>query len=175
MKRVKTNQAQADKRMFIFSLVFFVGTCLLVFYVISSRGRSAAVYSTATPSQMMTLEPAVLSNLTNVPPTLSGRLRTQLDDLEQMVESCPDYSDARRSQMQQHLAWLHDPSQIPRDLIIAFGSEPSVQLVFGMSTYTAIEWRMQGRETTSCLYEIGRVLNEMLIEMGQTPAEEFSG
>jgi len=161
--------------MFIFSLVFFVGTCLLVFYVISSRGRSAAVFSTATPSQMMTLEPAVLSNLTNIPPTLSGRLGTQLDDLERMVESCPDYSVERRSQMEQHIAWLRDPSQIPPDLMIAFGAEPSTRLVFGMSTYTAIDWRLMGRDTTSCLYDIGRVLNEMLTEMGQTPAEEFSG
>jgi hypothetical protein len=122
----------------------------------------------------MTLEPAVVANFTNVPPAVSGELYAQVGDIERMLAECPDYSDERRSQMEQHIAWLRDPSQIPNDLLLAFGAEPSGRLIFGMATYTLIEWSSREYAPTSCLLTIGQLLNEMLVAVGETPVEEFS-
>jgi hypothetical protein len=173
MKQAKSKSSQADKRLFIISLVVFAVTCLLVFSVITSQNRPSAVYVTSTPVQIMTLEPAVVANFTNVPPTLTGEIGVQLDDIERMLNACPDYSDERRSQMEQHIAWLRNPAQIPPDLVLAFGAEPSGRLIFGMSTYTLIEWSLRDRSLSSCLLPIGQLLNEMLIAVGETPVTEF--
>lgn len=174
MKQAKSKSSQADRRLFFVSVIVFAGTCLLVFSVVTSRNRLPAAYSTPTPVQVMTLEPAVVANFTNVPPAISGELGGQVGDIERMLAECPDYSDERRSQMEQHIAWLRDPSQIPNDLLLAFGAEPSGRLIFGMATYTLIEWSSREYSPTSCLLPIGQLLNAMLVAVGETPVEEFS-
>jgi hypothetical protein len=86
-----------------------------------------------------------------------------------MIAGCAEYSPERRAQMEQHMAWLENPSDIPPDIRIALGQNPPGQLVFGMATYTSIQWRLNERPSESCLIPIGRLLNDMLVALGEPP------
>src|SRR5690349_11027543 len=103
MKQAKPKSSQSDKRLFIVSLVVFAATCLLVFSVVNSRNRPSAAYETPTPVQIMTLAPEVVANFTSLPPAVTGELSVQLDEVERMLDACPDYGDERRSQMEFHI------------------------------------------------------------------------
>src|SRR5262249_44093354 len=122
MKPTNTPPSKSDRGLFFVSLLIFLGTCLLVYGVISSRGRSAVIDPTSTPAQVMTLEPAIIANMTTVPSGVTGDLSVQVDTVERMLNECADFGTERRQQMQQHIAWLRNPGDIPRDLLPAFGA-----------------------------------------------------
>lgn len=117
----------------------------------------------------MTMEPQIVTNLTELPQTLplSGDAAVQLNELRALVESCPDYEPARQSQMIQHIEWFIAPALIPPDVIIALGANPTGKLIFGMATYTSIQWNLIDHAPASCLLPIGKRLNEMLIAAGE--------
>jgi hypothetical protein len=177
MSRTKPSKPSNDRQLFLISLAVFLGTCVLVFAVLSSGIRPGAPLPTSTPAQRITLEPQVIANLTALPADLglSGDLYTQLDEVERLMNACPAYVQARRLQMQQHIAWLRNPDAIPDDLLVAFGNNPIASLIFGMATYTTAQWSLENRHPTSCLVPIGRLLNQMLLAIGETPFEEFGG
>lgn len=171
--RKSSGSSPADKRLFIGSLAFFLVTCLIVGYALISRQRS--VSPSATPAQSMTLEPQIIDNLTRIPQSvvLTGDLAEQVRQIQTMLDDCPSYSDERRSQMQQHIDWLLTPSEIPRDIILALGANPTGKLILGMATYTLSDWGLQNQPAQSCLLTIGQSLNNMLLASGETPLDEF--
>ncbi len=170
----KRGSTQADKRMFIGSLVFFLVSLLIVAIVLTNRQHPSPP-SIATPAQAMTLEPQIINNLTSIPQAvaLTGDLAEQVKQIQTMLNNCPAYSDERRQQMQQHIDWLLDPAQIPRAMILALGSNPTGKLILGMATYTLSEWGLQDRPADSCLLTIGQQLNPLLAANGETPFAEF--
>ena len=128
-----------------------------------------------TPSQMMTLPPDVVDQMTALPQATPLSEEAEQDVLEFLakVETCTDFSPERLSQMRQHIRWLIVPAEIPADIIPAFGANPAAKLIFGMAGYTASEWRLLGRPADSCLVPIGLELNKMLIEVGEQPFEIY--
>jgi hypothetical protein len=127
------------------------------------------------PQPVATTDPQVIVNLTQLPQAtpLTGEAASQWNDLRASVEACADYSAERRSQMIQHLDWIIDPSDMPPDVIRAMGANPQERLVFGMATYTSIEWRLRDRPPDSCLVPIGRTLNTQLVELGTQPFDLY--
>ncbi len=119
----------------------------------------------------MTLAPAIADSLTALPQAtpLAGEAGGLLTDLETMMAACAAYSDERRRQMQQHITWLQNPAEIPRDVAIALGENPTARLIFGMATYTSTQWRLDERPPESCLMPIGETLNQMLVSFGEQP------
>jgi len=117
----------------------------------------------------MTLNPTIQANVTNIPlaTALSAEDANEFLRLQARIEVCNDYSPERLSQMHQHIDWLIDPSTIPADIITAFGTNVPGSLVFGMASYTSIQWRLLDRPPDSCLVEIGRDLNILLEAFGQ--------
>ncbi|MBZ0280981.1 MAG: hypothetical protein K8L97_09580 [Anaerolineae bacterium] len=168
---MKASAKPNDRRLFFASVIFFVGTCVLVALSVISRNNPVQ----PTPAPIMTADPQIIANLTALPNEmiLTGDVAAQITQLKESVDACPDYSQERRDQMQQHITWLLDSSQIPMDIRIALGSNPTGRLVFGMATYTSIEWRLQDRSSDSCLLPIGRALNKLLTATGETPLPEF--
>lgn len=169
-------RVDGDKRLFVVSLIIFIVTCVVVIVVNNSGGnlqRTGTV--TATPAQQITLVPEVIANLTQIPDsqTLGVEFSGKIVDLREAIADCPDYSPARREQMNQHIAWLLDTSTLPRDMVIALGSDPFERLVFGMATYTSAEWGLHDQSPASCLLNIGRELNMLLESMGSPGFEEF--
>jgi hypothetical protein len=124
----------------------------------------------------MTFEPGIIANLTNFPNAtpLSEADASEYLQLRQMVDECPEYTPERRSQMEQHITWLINPSDMPSAVILALGTNPTGKLIFGMAEYTSNQWRLLDRPSGSCLLPIGVRLNEMLAAHGEEPLPIFS-
>jgi hypothetical protein len=119
----------------------------------------------------MTLDPTTIANLTSIPQAtpLSDEDAEQFLIFVDRVESCEDYSDERRAQMLQHIEWLVDPSSIPTDMLLVLGKTPDSTLIFGMASFTSIQWRILERPAESCLIDIGRDINLLLEGLGGEP------
>lgn len=174
----KADKNNADKRLFFVSLAIFIGTCVLVLFA-ANRPTTPSVSGDAgvgqTSGQIMTLQPEIVANLTQLPQAelLAGELADQVRTLQQRVAECPEYRTERRQQMNQHIDWLLDPSQLPRDVILALGANPTGRLIFGMATYTSSEWGLKDRPPESCLLNIGHMLNDMLSAADEERFPEF--
>lgn len=152
------------------------GLIVLAMAVVIIALQLAGSSSEPSTGQRITLEPQIVANLTQLPQAtpLSGDSARQINELKALVETCPDYTPARRNQMEQHIAWLITPAQIPADIIIALGANPTGKLIFGMATYTSIQWNLINRPPDSCLLPIGDMLNEMLVAAGEDPFPIFN-
>lgn len=124
-----------------------------------------------TPSMKMTLDPTIIANLTSVPQTtpLSDVDAEKFTNFVRQIESCEDYSDERRSQMFQHIEWIVNPATLPSEMLIALGTNPDAGLIFGMASFTSIQWRILERPADSCLIDIGRDINVLLEAVGRDP------
>ena len=121
--------------------------------------------------QIITMDATVRANITNIPlaTPLSNEDASTFTDFQARVIACEDYTPERRSQMVQHLDWLIDPSDIPVDIISAFGANMQGRLIFGMANYTSIQWRILDRPPDSCLVEIGQQLDILMLAFDQIP------
>lgn len=153
-----------------FLALLFIASALLVYMAASDANNPA-------PTQMMTLNPQIIANLTALPQTtpISGEAAQELIDLRESVEACEDYVPQRRDQMLQHIQWLLNPADIPQMMIIALGANPNTQLIFGMATFTSSQWRLLEQPADSCLVPIGRRLNEMLAAAGAETFDIYDG
>jgi hypothetical protein len=149
--------------------VILVGISLLVaLVVIISAPDDDSVESVQQQPVVMTTDPQIILNLTALPQAtaLSGAAAKMWDDFRVMVDDCDAYSPERRLQMEQHIEWLLDPSDMPPNVIFAMGGDPTERLVFGMATYTSIQWRLNDRLPDSCLVPIGLALDDILLSLG---------
>ncbi|MBZ0300221.1 MAG: hypothetical protein K8J31_10785, partial [Anaerolineae bacterium] len=152
------------------SVAVLVGAIvLIVFAIVPNYARLTGQPADTAPQTMATIDPTIIANLTVVPnmPPPTGDEAQQLHDLQVQVDACADYSDARREQMAQHIRWLLNPPTIPGDILLAAGKHPLARLIFGMAVYTSSEWRLKDRPADSCLIEVGRTLNDMLVTAGE--------
>jgi len=119
----------------------------------------------------------IVTQLTALPNTLplTGSLADDVHAVAGMVSNCNDYSQARRDQMNQHIAWLLQPSTLPKEIIIALGSNTNGRLILGMATYTLAQWGEKQKAPDSCLLPIGKKLNDMLVANGEARFKEFDG
>jgi hypothetical protein len=172
MSKSASSKTETDKRLFLFSLAVFIVVCALVLWQMDGRGANSdqpPIQAAATG-----VPPTVAMLLTSIPSQLGGGgLYAQIDTLAQQMEACSDYSADRRAQMTLHITWLRNPDQIPRDLLVAMGSESVSRLLLGMSTFTLQEWQARERPPASCLVPIGQMLNTLLVATGQPPAAAF--
>ncbi len=179
--------SKADKRWLVASLLIFLATCIIVVLTINARTapRSTARDINGNPIDQPqgTLMPGVASasdiikQMTAMPsaPPLTGSLADEVHAVAQMVSNCNDYVQARRNQMNQHIAWLLQPNTIPKEVIIAVGTNINGGLILGMATYTLAEWGQHAKAPDSCLLTIGKKLNDMLAANGEARFTEFDG
>lgn len=144
---------------------------LIIIIATANPPEPAGRVVTVAPELRLTLDPTISANLTALPQAtpLSDEDATVWTNLRALVDACPAYDAERRRQMEQHIAWLIDPSAMPPDVIRAMGTNPTERLVFAMASYTSIQWRLADRPAESCLVPIGRLLNEMLVTLGSDP------
>ena len=145
----------------------------IVVFVLVNNGDDTI--SSGQPAPAITLDPQTVNNLTALPQAtpLSGMEADVWNTLREKVDACEDYSPERRSQMEQHIHWLLDPSDMPPDVIVAMGGDTTERLIFGMAGYTSIQWRLNDRPPDSCLVPIGRALNDMLVAVGDPPFDIY--
>ena len=155
----------------------FTGTGLLIVLIIVIFVLDGdSVDSVPQQPIVMTTDPQIILNLTAFPQAtaLSGTEAELWNDFRMMVAGCAAYSPERRVQMEQHIEWLLDPSDMPPNVILAMGRNPTERLIFGMATYTSIQWRIDGRLPDSCLVPIGLALNDMLDALGTEPFDIYN-
>lgn len=158
------NHAQKRILLSLVLIAIAVGAFVIGMSVINSNAPSPQVTSMA-----MTIDPTILSNMTQVADAtpLSSEDAEQFLTFQEQVEACDDYDAERREQMLQHVGWLVDPAEIPPDVMLAIGTNPQGGLIFGMASYTQIQWRLLDRPAESCLVDIGRDLNVLLEAFGR--------
>jgi len=151
-----------------------VGLLMIFSVVVFFLVRDDSVAPTQ-PQPVMTLEPQIVVDLTELPQAtpLSGAEATAWNDFRAQVDACDAYSPERRRQMEQHIQWLLDPSDMPPDVILAMSGHPTERLIFGMAVYTSTQWRLDNRPPDSCLVPIGRALNNMLVSLGEPPLDIY--
>jgi hypothetical protein len=176
-----------DKRMLAASSIIFLAAVVIAVLVLVNRntprpspttidinGNSVDVpVGTLLPGMSGSSE--IIKQLTAMPnaAALTGALADDVHAVAQMVSSCNDYSQARRIQMNQHIAWLLQPNTLPKDVIIALNSNINGGLIMGMATYTLAEWGQHAKAPDSCLLAIGKKLNDMLAATGKARFTEF--
>lgn len=162
----------SDRQRFFASLLFFAVTVVVI--VLSASGRPAAPL-VVTPGQSLPVDPTVRANLQNAAAlALPSDQQGVLDEIQTLLDACPDYGQERRSQMQQHIDWLRDPAAIPADILLAMGAEPIGGLLRGMATYTAVQWRLLNQPAESCLLPVGRLVNTLLAANGEPTESAFT-
>jgi hypothetical protein len=171
----RASASTADRRLLLISVLVLVVTVVAIGPFVATRSATPAADapSGAAPVSMPggfrspEQRTAALSTAEQILPAI--------DAIAGQVADCDEYRAERRSQINQHIAWIHDPDSIPGDILIAMGENPIARLVFGMGAYTSNEWRLAGRPAGSCLIPIGQALNGILVTVGETPFEEFAG
>ena len=178
---------KTDKRILAASILIFLAACVIVVLTINARTAphptAIDINGNAVDAPIGTLVPGVagastlISQMTAMPsaPPLTGPLADDVHAVAQMVSNCNDYVQARRSQMNQHIAWLLQPSTLPKDVIIALGTNINGRLLFGMATFTLSEWGQHAKASNSCLLTIGKKLNDLLVANGEARFTEFDG
>lgn len=176
--------SKSDKRMLAASVIIFLATCVLVGLAITNRTAPRQILDIngipidapqGTPMPGIPDANAVIQQLTAMPsaPPLTGPLADEVRAVSQMVSGCDEYVQARRDQMNQHIAWLLQPNTLPKEVIIALGTNINGGLILGMATYTLAEWGQHAKAPDSCLLPIGKKLNEMLAANGQERLPQF--
>ena len=172
-----------DKRLLAASIIIFLASGVIALLAIQSRSQSPKQVlnpSTSLDSQPVAgtpLAPEVITQLTAIPSAqpLTGPLADEVHGVAQMISNCSDYSNERRSQINQHIAWMLQPATLPRDVTIALGSNINGGLLVGMATYTLSDWGQHAKAPDSCLLTIGKKLNAMLEANGKERFTEFDG
>ena len=155
------------------ALVLFVIAIIAISVAVNSQttiNTTPTVRSQALP----TTDPTIIASLEQLPNAtpISAEEDAFLGAFRDEVTACNDFSAARRDQMLQHIDWLRDPTVIPLDIALAFrlnASSITGGLVYSMGIYTSTEWRRLERPANSCLIDIGRTVNDMLLEVGESP------
>jgi hypothetical protein len=160
--------------------ILILGIAFIIFAIAGGLLLDAFVFTdssdAASSEFVMTINPTVRANVTNIPlaTRLSSESAVDLTRLQAQVATCADYTPERRSQMLQHIEWLINPSTIPADTITAFGANVQGTLAFGMAGFTSIQWRLLERPLESCLVDIGRQIDVMLVTYGEEPLDIYA-
>jgi hypothetical protein len=173
-----SSSSKADKRLLFASIAIFFMTCVGAIIVLQSRMDITGSNPPATATyQTRDAADAILADLTQLPNAtpLAGELAEKITAIETFIKDCPDYTNERRVQIAQHIAWLREPATLPQEMIIALGGNATEGLLRGLATYTLSDWGLKDRVESSCLLPIGQQLNALLVEAGGQAIPAFEG
>ena len=173
-----SSSTKSDKRLLGISVIIFLITCIGAIIVLQTRMDVPGSPQPPTAMQQTnTTGNAIAVDLTQLPQAtpLAGELAEKINAIETLIKECPDYTDERRGQIAQHIAWLRQPATLPEQMIIALGGNATEVLLRGLGTYTLSDWGLKDRLETSCLMPIGQQINVLLIEAGGEAIPAFDG
>ena len=162
------------------NLAITAALLVLVVLVIALMVRQPAQFAQPAPStsqQLITMDPRVIANLTQLPKAtpLAGQEANDMNALQQLVEACAAYDAARREQMIEQIGFILNPAGLSGDVILALGADPRVQLLEILGSVTANRWLLDHKPADSCLIPIGKRINQLLIAAGADPVAAFVG
>jgi hypothetical protein len=132
-------------------------------------GATAFAMSTLTPI------PGIQATLTALPkqPPLSPDQARPYQELRAAVVQCNAYNQNRKIGILSQLDYLLQPATAPSELVLLYGDEWQGRLLYGSAYLSALEWKLAGRDRSSCLYPIGVSFNALLRDLHQITFPEF--
>ncbi len=137
----------------------------------SQPTQSAVFVPTLTPI------PGIKATLTALPkqqPMPSEQARLYVE-LEAKVEQCKAYNENRKLAIITQINYVIQPATVPSDFVLMYGDEWPGRLMYGAAYLSALEWKLAGRDRSSCLYEIGVSFNVLLRQLNQATFPDFDG
>jgi hypothetical protein len=132
-------------------------------------GATAVAMPTLTPI------PGIKATLTALPkqPPLSADQARPYEELRAAIERCNAYNENRKLGILSQIGYVLQPATAPSDLVLLYGDEWRARLIYGSAYLSALEWKLAGRDRSSCLYPIGVSFNALLRELHQSTFPEF--
>jgi hypothetical protein len=157
-----------------FRLIWLVSTVLVVAALVA-LGAYASAEREPQPTQRLTPVPGLKATLTALPlqPDMPAQEAQPYQEIRAMASSCAAYPEQRRIAVLQQIDYVLHPSTLPRDFLIQFGDHWRGRMIYGSAYLTALEWKLQGQDKTSCLYSIGVRFNTLLPGLGEQPLPDF--
>ena len=117
---------------------------------------------------------ATLTALPKQPPMPSEQARLYVE-LEAKVEQCKAYNENRKLAILSQINYVIHPATVPSDFVLMYGDDWQGRLIYGAAYLSTLEWKLAGRDRSSCLYDIGVSFNSLLRQLGQATFPEFDG
>jgi len=132
-------------------------------------GATAVAMSTLTPI------PGIKATLTALPkqPPLSQDEAKRYQELRAAVEGCNAYNENRKLGILSQIDYVLQPATVPPEFVRLYGDDWQGRLLYGSAYLSALEWKLGGRDRSSCLYPIGVSFNALLRELHQNIFSEF--
>jgi hypothetical protein len=157
-----------------FKLVL-IATVALVVTVLLMLATYAAGERQPAPAMKLTPIPGIKATLTALPlaPNMPAAQARPYQALRSLVEICSAYSEARKIAVLNQIDYVLSPSTVPRDFVVMYGDAWRGRMIYGSAYLTALEWKLQGEDKSSCLYHIGASFNALLPGLGEQTLPEF--
>ena len=115
---------------------------------------------------------ATLTALPSQAPLSSDQARPYTE-LRTAVEQCKAYNENRKLAILTQIDYVVNPSTVPSDFILIYGSEWPGRMIYGAAYLSALEWKLAGRDRANCLFPIGVAFNALLRDLHQETFPEF--
>jgi len=132
-------------------------------------GATAVAMSTLTPI------PGIQATLTALPkqPPMPQEQARPYRELRAAVEQCSAYNENRKLGILSQIDYLLQPATVPPEFVRLYGDDWQGRLLYGSAYLSALEWKLAGRDRSSCLYPIGVSFNAFLRDLYQNSFPEF--
>lgn len=137
----------------------------------TAGGRASAGPTLVAPSPIPGIK-ATLTALPKQPPMPESQARPY-QELRAAVERCTAYNENRRLGILSQIDYVLRPATVPSDFVVLYGDQWPARMIYGAAYLSALEWKLGGRDPSSCLYPIGVSFNALLRGLGQAPFPEF--
>jgi hypothetical protein len=175
MNRSTLSCARASLAWIGLALVLFLAGCSALPTPTASTPTAPAPVGTSAALPTLTPIPGVRATLTALPksPPMSQEQARLYQELRAAVERCNAYNENRKLGILSQIDYLLQPATVPSDFVLLYGDEWRGRLLYGSAYLSALEWKLAGRDRSSCLYPIGVSFNALLRDLHQSTFPEF--
>ncbi|MGC8781179.1 MAG: hypothetical protein ACP5UQ_09975 [Anaerolineae bacterium] len=119
--------------------------------------------------------PGLKATLTALPkqPPMPAEQARPYRELRAAVEQCNAYNPNRKLGILSQIDYVLQPATVPSDFVVLYGNRWPGRMIYGAAYLSALEWKLAGRDPTSCLYPIGVSFNALLLALGEETFPEF--
>ena len=175
MNRIAHHGARAGLAWIGLATVLFLAGCGVLPAPPASTSTAPAPTGTALAMPALTPIPGIQATLTALPklPPMAPEQARPYQELRAAVEGCNAYNENRKLGILSQIDYLLQPATVPSDFVLLYGDEWRGRLLYGSAYLSALEWKLAGRDRSSCLYPIGVSFNALLRDLHQSTFPEF--
>lgn len=163
----------------------WIGTSLVLVLILAQAGCTNRLTVQGTPSPQggavrvrvptLTPIPGIQATLTALPkqPPMPADAARPYRELEAKVERCNAYNENRKLAIISQINYVIRPATVPSDFVIMFGDEWQGRMIYGAAYLSSLEWKLAGKDRSSCLYDIGVSFNALLRQLNQVTFPDF--